>query len=118
MRRVPQLMFSFPAVEPYDSGMLDVGGGHQVYWESCGNPAGRPAVYLHGGPGSGATPDARRYFDPDAYRRFDVSSPLETAWRLSQNWSTSQLQVIRDEGHGGSNFTVAITDALTQLAAT
>jgi proline iminopeptidase len=63
-----QLVFGFPAVEPYDSGMLDVGGGHQVYWECCGNPAGKPAIYLHGGPGSGATPGARRYFDPDAYR--------------------------------------------------
>jgi proline iminopeptidase len=58
----------FPAVEPYDSGMLDVGDGHRVYWETCGNPDGQPAVYLHGGPGSGSTPGARRYFDPDAYR--------------------------------------------------
>lgn len=58
----------FPPVEPYDSGRLEVGDGHRVYWEVCGNPAGRPAVYLHGGPGSGATAGARRYFDPDAYR--------------------------------------------------
>ena len=46
----------FPAIEPYDSGMLDVGDGHQVYWECCGNPHGKPALYLHGGPGSGCTP--------------------------------------------------------------
>jgi proline iminopeptidase len=58
----------FPAIEPYDSGMLDVGDGHQVYWECCGNPAGTPALYLHGGPGSGCTPGARRFFDPDVYR--------------------------------------------------
>jgi proline iminopeptidase len=58
----------FPAIEPYDRGMLDVGDGHRVYWETCGNPDGRPAIYLHGGPGSGSTPGARRYFDPDAYR--------------------------------------------------
>jgi proline iminopeptidase len=58
----------FPAIEPYDSGMLDVGDGHQVYWECCGNPAGKPAVYLHGGPGSGFSPGQRRFFDPDAYR--------------------------------------------------
>ncbi len=58
----------FPRADPYDSGMLDVGDGHRVYWETCGNPAGQPAVYLHGGPGSGSTPGARRYFDPDAYR--------------------------------------------------
>jgi len=317
------MTFGFPAIEPYDNGMLDVGDGHRVYWECCGNPDGKPAIYLHGGPGSGCTPAARRFFDPETFRvvlfdqrgsgrsrplasepgidlstnttahliadieqlrrrhgigkwtvlgiswgttlglayaqthpqhvtalvlaavgtdsrreidwitrdvgrifpqewdrfsaavpdrlrqlaladayaillfdpdpavrehaarewcrwedahvslapdhvpgmryedpgfrlqfarlvthywrnasflsdgqllrnaavlngipgrlihgRYDVSSPLETAWRLSQNWSTSQLQVIRDEGHGGSNFTVAITDALTQLAAT
>ena len=58
----------FPAIEPYDSGMLDVGDGHQVYWECCGNPAGKPALYLHGGPGSGFSPGQRRFFDPDAYR--------------------------------------------------
>ena len=58
----------FPAIEPYDRGMLDVGDGHRVYWETCGNPDGQPAIYLHGGPGSGSTPGARRYFDPDAYR--------------------------------------------------
>jgi len=58
----------FPAIEPYDSGMLDVGDGHQLYWECCGNPAGKPALYLHGGPGSGVSPGQRRLFDPDAYR--------------------------------------------------
>ena len=58
----------FPEIEPYDSGMLDVGDGHQVYWECCGNPAGKPALYLHGGPGSGCSPGQRRFFDPDAYR--------------------------------------------------
>ena len=58
----------FPAIEPYDSGLLDVGDGHRVYWECCGNPAGKPALYLHGGPGSGCSPGQRRFFDPDAYR--------------------------------------------------
>ena len=58
----------FPAIEPYDSGLLDVGAGHRVYWECCGNPDGRPALYLHGGPGSGCTPGQRRFFDPAAYR--------------------------------------------------
>ncbi len=58
----------FPAIDPYDSGMLDVGDGHQVYWECCGNPDGKPALYLHGGPGSGCRPGQRRFFDPDAYR--------------------------------------------------
>lgn len=58
----------FPAIDPYDSGMLDVGDGHRVYWECCGNPHGKPALYLHGGPGSGCSPGQRRFFDPDAYR--------------------------------------------------
>jgi proline iminopeptidase len=58
----------FPALEPYDSGMLDVGDGHQVYWECSGKPGGKAALYLHGGPGSGCTPGQRRFFDPDAYR--------------------------------------------------
>ncbi|MCO5998242.1 prolyl aminopeptidase [Actinoallomurus rhizosphaericola] len=58
----------YPETEPYDQGMLDVGDGHRVYWEVCGNPDGRPAVALHGGPGSGCGPWWRRYFDPGAYR--------------------------------------------------
>ncbi|MEV1121825.1 prolyl aminopeptidase [Actinosynnema sp. NPDC049800] len=58
----------YPEIEPYDHGMLDVGDGHHVYWEVCGNPDGKPAVVLHGGPGSGCTPRARQYFDPAAYR--------------------------------------------------
>jgi proline iminopeptidase len=58
----------FPPFEPCDSGMLDVGEGHRVYWESCGVPNGKPALYLHGGPGSGFSPSQRRFFDPNVYR--------------------------------------------------
>ncbi len=58
----------YPEIEPYDHGMLDVGDGNRVYWETCGNPDGKPAVVLHGGPGSGCTPWARRLFDPALYR--------------------------------------------------
>ena len=58
----------YPAIEPYEHGMLDVGDGHLVYWETCGNPDGKPAVVVHGGPGSGSSPGMRRYFDPAAYR--------------------------------------------------
>jgi len=58
----------YPHIEPYESGMLDVGDSHRIYWEVCGNPSGRPTLVLHGGPGSGCSPGARRYFDPDVYR--------------------------------------------------
>ncbi|MGR4851269.1 prolyl aminopeptidase [Streptomyces sp. LARHCF252] len=58
----------YPPIEPYDHGMLDVGDGDRVYWETCGNPWGKPALVLHGGPGSGAGPFWRRLFDPAAYR--------------------------------------------------
>lgn len=58
----------YPDIEPYDHGVLDVGDGHRVYWESCGNPSGKPALVLHGGPGSGCTAGWRRYFNPDLYR--------------------------------------------------
>ena len=58
----------YPDIEPFDRGMLDVGDGNRLYWEVCGNPSGKPAVVLHGGPGSGCTPGMRRYFDPYEYR--------------------------------------------------
>jgi proline iminopeptidase len=58
----------YPAIEPYSHGMLDVGDGHQVYWEMCGNPEGKPALVVHGGPGSGCSPWWRQLFDPAAYR--------------------------------------------------
>ncbi|WBO62088.1 prolyl aminopeptidase [Streptomyces camelliae] len=57
-----------PEIEPYETGMLDAGDGNHVYWETCGNPDGKPALVLHGGPGSGCTPYFRRLFDPAAYR--------------------------------------------------
>ena len=58
----------YPPIEPYASGLLDVGDGQQIYWEECGNPAGKPAVFLHGGPGGGCSPADRQLFDPDRYR--------------------------------------------------
>lgn len=57
-----------PEIEPYAHGMLPVGDGDHVYWEACGNPQGKPALVLHGGPGSGCTPWHRRMFDRAAYR--------------------------------------------------
>lgn len=58
----------YPAIEPYRSGRLAVGGGHEIYFEECGNPAGRPALIVHGGPGGGCNPSMRRYHDPRTYR--------------------------------------------------
>lgn len=58
----------YPPIEPYDHGLLDVGNGQHVYWEECGDPAGKPVVFLHGGPGGGCTPQVRRLFDPSRYR--------------------------------------------------
>jgi len=58
----------YPEIEPYAQGTLEASHGHRVYWETCGNPAGKPALVLHGGPGSGCTPWHRRLFDPSAYR--------------------------------------------------
>lgn len=61
-------MTLYPKIEPYAHGMLDVGDGNLLYWEACGNPDGKPAVVLHGGPGSGCSASMRRLFDPRAYR--------------------------------------------------
>lgn len=58
----------YPNTEPYEHGLLPVGDGNAIFWECCGNPHGKPAVYFHGGPGSGSTPAARRFFDAEAYR--------------------------------------------------
>jgi proline iminopeptidase len=64
-RREPTL---YPPIEPYASGHLDVDSGHRIYWETCGNPLGIPALFLHGGPGGGCTAGNRRWFDPQRYR--------------------------------------------------
>lgn len=66
-RRRP-LLDLFPATTPYSSGFLKVDETHELYWEQCGNPHGAPILFLHGGPGAGATPTHRRFFDPDHYR--------------------------------------------------
>ena len=58
----------YDPIEPYDSGHLQVTPVHQLYYEQCGNPNGKPVVFLHGGPGAGLVTDHRRFFDPQAYR--------------------------------------------------
>lgn len=58
----------FPEIEPFASGLLAVDSRHTIYWEQSGNPRGIPVIFLHGGPGAGAAPAHRRFFDPHAYR--------------------------------------------------
>src|SRR5687767_11068922 len=58
----------YPAIKPYNTGMLRVSAEHEIYYEECGNPKGKPAVFVHGGPGAGCDSRARSFFDPEAYR--------------------------------------------------
>jgi proline iminopeptidase len=92
----------YPEIEPYETGRLAVGDGHELYFEVCGNPDGKPVVFLHGGPGAGCSPKARRFFDPAKYRivLFDqrgcgrstphASLHANTTWHL-----VSDIEVLR-----------------------
>ena len=62
------VQYLHPSIDPFDQRMLDVGQGHSIYVEQCGNPEGIPVVVMHGGPGGGCSPAMRRYFDPEIYR--------------------------------------------------
>ncbi len=62
------LTWLYPPIEPRQTGMLQVSKLHAVYWEESGNPQGKPAIFVHGGPGGGTDPKMRRYFDPEKYR--------------------------------------------------
>ena len=88
----------YPNIDPYEHGMLAVGDGNHVYWETCGNPQGKAAIVVHGGPGSGCSDWHRRLFDPTTYRvvLFDQrgcgrstphSSALETDLRNNTTWN-------------------------------
>jgi len=68
MTTAPDEKALYPEIEPFDSGQLAVSDRHTLYYEQCGNPGGKPVVFLHGGPGGGAGPTSRRFFDPDCYR--------------------------------------------------
>jgi proline iminopeptidase len=96
----------YPPVEPDRHGWLEAGDGHRVYWELCGDPAGKPAVFLHGGPGGGCSPDHRRLFDPERYRvlLFDqrgcgrstphASIEANTTWRLVADMERLRAEVL------------------------
>lgn len=58
----------YPPITPFASGMLETAGVHRIYWETSGNPEGIPVLFVHGGPGSGTSPNQRRFFDPTRYR--------------------------------------------------
>jgi len=95
--------YLYPPIDPFEQQMLDVGDGHRIYVEQCGNPDGLPVVVLHGGPGGGCSPMMRRYFDPDIYRiilfdqrgcgrsRPHASVENNTTWHL-----VSDIELIRE----------------------
>ena len=118
----------YPPIEPDRTGHLDVGDGHRVYWETSGNPDGKPVVVLHGGPGAGTNPMQRRHFDPTAYRivLFDQrgagrSTPFaathaNTTWHLVADMERlrEHLGVDRWQLFGGSwGSTLAVAYAET-----
>ncbi|UOF00779.1 prolyl aminopeptidase [Bdellovibrio reynosensis] len=118
----------YPVIEPYNKGMLKVSDLHTLYFEECGNPEGRPVVFLHGGPGGGIAPDHRRFFDPKAYRiiLFDQrgsgkSTPCaelreNTTWNLVKDIETIRTHLNIDKWvvFGGSwGSTLALAYAIT-----
>lgn len=82
----------YPEIEPYETGMLDVGNGHKLYWETSGNPDGMPIVFLHGGPGSGSAPWRRQYYNPDKFRiiQFDQRGAGKSTPHASLNHNTTE----------------------------
>jgi proline iminopeptidase len=125
----PKRRTLYPEIEPYETGMLDVGDGHRLYWELCGNPDGKPVVFLHGGPGGGSSPDHRRQFNPDKYKIlvFDQrgcgkSTPYasldhNTTWDLVEDIEKLRTEVAKVDKwqvFGGSwGSTLAVTYAET-----
>jgi len=115
----------YPPVQPYRQGLLETGDGHQVYWELCGNPQGKPAVFLHGGPGSGCSPTHRRLFDPARYKvlLFDqrgcgrslphASLENNTTWHLVADIERLRMEILQAEqalvfgGSWGSTLALA-----------
>src|SRR3954453_17165554 len=118
----------YPEIEPYESGKLDVGDGHSLYWELCGNPDGKPVVFLHGGPGGGFSPEHRRQFNPDKYKIlvFDqrgcgrsmpyASLEANTTWHLVEDLEKLRSQVSKVDkwqvfgGSWGSTLALAYAE--------
>lgn len=107
-RDSPDLRTFYPEIEPHETGYLEVSDGHELYYEVSGNPAGKPVVFLHGGPGSGVSPAQRRVFDPERYRivlfdqrmagksRPHASAP-EADLRTNTTWHlVADIEVLRE----------------------
>ena len=106
----------YPEIEPYRTGRLSVSFGHEIHFEECGNPKGKPVVFLHGGPGGGTDPKQRRFFDPAKYRivLFDqrgcgkstphASLEHNTTWDLVSDIEAlrAELDIDRWQVFGGS----------------
>lgn len=97
----------YPPIEPFATGMIDVGDGHTVYWERCGTPGGKPAVFLHGGPGGGCSPAQRQQFDPALYdvllfdqRGCGRSTPFASLEANTTWYLVSDIEALREmAGH-------------------
>lgn len=118
----------FPEIEPYETGRLAVDDPHHLYWEQSGNPEGVPVVFLHGGPGAGAVPAHRRFFDPRHYRIiiFDQrgsgrSTPLGDLTNNTTDHLVADIEVLREHlsierwfvfgGSWGSSLALAYGEA-------
>jgi proline iminopeptidase len=134
---MPQRRTLYSDFSPYETGMLDVGDGHKLWWELSGNPDGKPVVFLHGGPGGGSGPEHRRQFNPEKYKIlvFDQrgcgkSTPYaelehNTTWDLVEDIEKLRTQVSKVEkwqvfgGSWGSTLSLAYAekypDRVTEL---
>jgi proline iminopeptidase len=118
----------YPEAEPFDFGWMKVGGPHEIYYEVCGHPRGKPAVVLHGGPGGAINPTMRRFFDPKRWRvalfdqrgcgrsRPNASLEDNTTWSLIDDIERLRLRLGVDKWtvFGGSwGSTLALAYAIT-----
>lgn len=118
----------YASLDPFNEGFLDTGDGHKIYFAECGNPAGAPAVIVHGGPGGGSNPTMRRFHDPRHYRivLFDQrgcgrslpNAAIEnnTTWHLVEDMERlrQRLGIARWQLFGGSwGSTLALAYAVT-----
>jgi proline iminopeptidase len=124
----------YPEIQPYQTGMLDVGDGHSLYWELSGNPNGKPVVFLHGGPGGGSSPEHRRQFNPEKYKIlvFDqrgcgkstpyASLEANTTWHLVDDVEKLRTEVAKVDrwqvfgGSWGSTLALAYAEKYPERA--